>query len=66
MVQLNSDEWSAGSSAGRFDKLAFIVSESLEARAAAARPVQADTPWMGSDRESAKWLSERLSACYND
>jgi hypothetical protein len=66
MVQPNSDERSAGGPAGRFDKLAFIVSESIEARATAPRPVQTDTPWMGSDRECAKWLSERLSACYND
>ncbi len=50
-------------SEGRAGKLAFVVGDPAEAQAAAAR---LDGTRQPSADEENKWVSDRLTACYND
>lgn len=67
MFQPNFDETVGGNSSARLGKLAFVVSEATEARAAASPSDHANNPCeTGNDDECAKWVHARLTACYND
>lgn len=67
MFQPNFDETAGSNSASRLGKLAFVVREATEARAAASPSDRANNPGeTGNDDECAKWVHARLTACYND
>lgn len=54
-------------SSGQFGRLAFVVGNPASARAAGTESDRPSYPAQTtSDHECAKWLSERLTACYND
>ena len=59
MFHPNFDEQPSRESS-RFDKLAFVVGDPTEARSDREdpRPARRD--------EEAEWMSDRLTACYND
>lgn len=66
MSQPNFDETAGSNSASRLGKLAFVVGEANEARAASESD-HANSPCeAGNDDECAQWVHARLTACYND
>ena len=55
------------SSASRFWRVEYVVADPEEGQAMTNRYDFAENPCQqGSDEECAEWLSERLTACYND
>jgi hypothetical protein len=65
MFQPDFDERSGSRAAGRMGKLAFVVGDPAESRSITSR-AEYDTQRQPGDDEAAKWLNERLTACYND
>ncbi len=66
MFQPKYDDQPNGGPSGRFGNLAFVVGDPVGSHPAAESDQSNDTSNTGSDHECAKWLNERLTACYND